>query len=334
MEMVSKSVRRKQRSREIIESGDSIPHATKQLEAANKHGTKKSSVVKAAARKTSDALQHRPASCNPSKYQGAQMSGFPGGWPADGAPSSPRDISLETLVGCDLPHPDSPTARFLVTEATGFEDPSPTFIREVFAQLSQQRAADSAKEAEQQDVPPLPRIIVERHRPGVNDSMAGAASAVHQPRRTAAELANLTRDDNYSTVCNDTLTYMNQYMPRFVFDRDAFADLNLFHLPQHINLLPLDFHVTMAGIRVAFMEIFGGNVPGEYEDHELLAQLQIVGGRPKKERIRILYPEDLVPLPDVPEEAWGELHRKYWEEIRGMAETEEQEEVADADETQ
>ena len=254
------------------------------------------------------------------------MSGFQGAWPSARTASLPRNISLETLAEIDLPHPDSITARCLVTEATGVEDPSPSFIRDLFVQISQQTAAAAKKNgifqeqrfAAQRSIPPFLEVVVEQYQPGVNDFMTGAVSPAHQPLRAPAELASLIRDDNDSTVCNEALDYMNMSMPKMIFDRDGFSRLDLLDLPQNIGSLPEDFHITMAGIRVAFLEIFGTGGQRAYEDGELIAQLLMLGGKPRKPKIMILYPEDLVPIESG--ENWGELHRQYWKELRDMAE--------------
>ncbi len=314
-------------SRQSFRSGRRDPYLrTKQVEAANKHPTKTSPICKAVARNTSDALRRLHASCTASQKQAAQMSDNKGAWSSGGVSSLPRNNSLETLSDLDLPHQDSPAARCIVTEATGVEDPSPIFIRDLFVQASQQKVAGATNGDmhQEQSLPgwdimlPLPQVIVEQYQPGVNDFMTGVVCPAYQPLQTPAELAGLTHDDNNNTICNGTLACMDGTMPKMLFDRDAFARLNLLGLPEHISLLPEDFHITMAGIRVAFVEMFRAGGPRQYEDHELVAQLHMVGGRPKEAKIKILYPEDLVPIESG--EHWGELHMKYWEQLRDLAE--------------
>ena len=71
-------------------------------------------------------------------------------------------LTPESLAGAELPHPQGPTARFLVAELTGVEDQSHTFIMETIIAVP-----------ESQNVPQRLNIE-EQHQPGVNDSMTGA----------------------------------------------------------------------------------------------------------------------------------------------------------------
>lgn len=229
--------------------------------------------------------------------------------PSSGYYALTARLTPESLAGAELPHPQGPTARFLVAELTGVEDQSHAFIMETAIAVP-----------ESQNVPQLLNIE-EQHQPGVNDWMTGAINLLHQQRRTPEELASIAREDNNSTVCRSDLRYLDIFMPYKLFGVQDIAQLNIFHAPENINHLPTGFHTTTLGLRKVWWVIWKGQEDAVYGDEQLLLELLKVGGLPSEQETgcRILYPEDLVPCTSRDE--WDDDHRTYWEMLGDLART-------------
>jgi hypothetical protein len=238
-----------------------------------------------------------------------------------GASSSPWDedyvqaarLQPEFLKGAELPHPQAPAARYFVAELTGVEDPSPTFINETISTLSQS-----------QTVPQGPVVVVEQHQPGVNDLMTGAVNPALQVRRTAEELAHITRDDDTATLCKFDFRYLNKFMPYRLFSLREIATLNIFHALDNIERLPAGFHTTTLGLKKVWLEIWKGQTHAMYDDELLLTELVKVGGVPRQQYgsevgYGVVYPEDLVPCSS--ESEWDNEHRIYWKLLGDLERT-------------
>jgi hypothetical protein len=213
-------------------------------------------------------------------------------------------LQPEFLKSAELPHPEAPTARYLVAELTGVEEPSPTFILETISALSQSQA-----------LPQGPTVVVEQHQPGVNDLMTGAVNPALQLRRTSEELAQITWDDDNATLCRYDFRYLNNFMPYRLFSPREIATLNIFNALDNIERLPAGFHTTTLGLKKVWLEIWKGQAHAVYDDEQLLTELEKVGGVPRQQyggevEFGVVYPEDLVPCTS--ESDWDNDHRRYW----------------------
>lgn len=223
----------------------------------------------------------------------------------------------DPLAELGLHSPNSPLVRFLIKRLTGVEDPSPSFICDIYSASAkiEGKHAPSA-EAPTPTIPyRAPCATIEDHQPGINDLVSGILDPATHPAKTAAQLQALATRDNNSTLCHNTLTSMNTHMPTKLFTLSDLARFDLFHTVNHLSDLPAGYHTSMVGMRLLDAALCH---KGGYTDAEMFAELRKLGGVPKDKDTRVVFPEDLVPC--VPLESLREeTYRLYWKEIRDSA---------------
>ena len=212
------------------------------------------------------------------------------------------EVTPDTLADIDFSYSTKETIKEWIGKAYGIDQPSPTFLNQVMAEIpSCFDVSPFTYDDVQLDDGDEYEVTVEDYSPGQDYVMTGAlAQGENRTRRIACE--------NDAIVCDEDLADAVKHMPFRLLTLKEINDMDLFTYSQSIYELPEDFQTTILGVWLSVTEIAGKD---GYGDKELLGELLRRGGEPDG-YMSVVYPEDLVPYIGADHEWYDE---EYWEQI-------------------